>query len=165
MPEQTAVEAIKARLQTLTGEARSGGTKDMAELVGIPLGTVHRYVRGPGVPAHDFLVAVADRYNVSLDWLYGRSESGGLKDAEQAEPAWARRLDARLRFLERQVTAIAEARSPSVSGEIADPQLRQLVTEMESRVQELIAASPTPLVEEDPPAVAGAQGEQPGTRR
>ena len=103
MGQQTATQAIKARLQTLTGEARSGGTKDMAELVGMPLGSVHRYVRGPGIPPHDFLAAVADRYSVTLDWLYGRSESGGLKDAQQAEPAWARRLDARLRHLERKV--------------------------------------------------------------
>ena len=107
MGEQTAVDTIRARLQTLTGPARSGGTRDMAELLGMPLPNVTRYVRGNVSPPHDFLVAVADRYNVSLDWLYGRSQSGGVKDSEQAEPAWARRLDARLRHLERKVGALS----------------------------------------------------------
>lgn len=107
MGEQTTVDTIRARLQTLTGPARSGGTRDMAELLGMPLPNVTRYVRGNVVPPHDFLASVADRYNVSLDWLYGRSRSGGVKDSEQAEPAWARRLDARLRHLERKVGSLS----------------------------------------------------------
>ena len=106
MGEQTAVEAIRARLQTLTGPARSGGTRDMAEVLGMPLPNVTRYVRGRVAPPHDFLAAVADRYNVSLDWLYARTQTGGVQDAQQREPAWARRLDARLRHLQRQVDAI-----------------------------------------------------------
>ena len=105
--KQTATEAIKTRLQTLTGESRSGGMKDMAELVGMPLGTVYRYVRGPGVPPHEFLAAVADRYNVTLDWLFARSETGGLKDAEELEPAWARRLHAKMLHIERRLDEIS----------------------------------------------------------
>lgn len=104
----------------------------MAELIGLPLGTVYRYVRGPGVPQHDFLMAVAERYNVTLDWLYGRSTSGGVKDAEKAEPAWARRLDARLRFLERQVAAL-----------MPEERVLHMVDGVEQRVTEAIRGSVT----------------------
>lgn len=80
----------------------------MADLVGMNLATVDRYVRGDRTPPHDFLMAIAERYNVSLDWLYGREGSGTLDESQQAEPAWARRLDARMRFLERRVKEIAD---------------------------------------------------------
>lgn len=123
MTGQPTTSTIKARLQELTGQARSGGTKDMAALLGIPLGSVHRYVRGPGMPPHEFLAAVADRYNVTLDWLYGRSDRGGLADAKQVEPAWARRLDARLRHLER---LIAQQSAPPADASGAAVELLRL---------------------------------------
>lgn len=132
MAGQTATEAIKARLRTLTGEIRSGGIKDMAELVDMPFPNVYRYVAGKGVPPHDFLAKVADRYNVSLDWLYGRSEQGGLEDAEALEPAWARRLAARLRFVERQIAEL-----------MPRTEVTEMVIAVESRVTETIKATAT----------------------
>ena len=98
--------AIHGRLQELVGPSRGGGTKELADGIGMPLGTVDRYVKGDRNPPHDFLLKVADWYEVSLDWLYGRSESGGAEQAEEKAPAWARRMDARLRFLERKLSAM-----------------------------------------------------------
>lgn len=143
MGTQTATEAIKERLRTLTGAARSGGTKDMAELIGQPLANVTRYVHGAVTPPHDFLAQVADRYKVSLDWLYGRSERGGVADAEQQEPAWARRLDARLRFLERKLTELQASQSPAAVAAVllTTSDGRELIREMERQVTAELAAS------------------------
>lgn len=98
--------AITGRLQELVGPSRGGGTKELSDGIGVPVGTVDRYVKGDRTPPHDFLLKVADWYEVSLDWLYGRSEGGGVEEAEQKSPAWARRLDARMRFLERKVAEL-----------------------------------------------------------
>lgn len=101
MADQGTTEAIKERLRTLTGAARSGGAARLADRVGMPFYNVNRYVHGPGVPPHDFLLAVARAFDVSLDWLYGRDGVPPPPDPDQ--PTWARRLESRLEFLEHQL--------------------------------------------------------------
>lgn len=131
MPSPDRVAAIKERLQELTGGARSGGTKEMARLVAEDFHNVNRWVRGGAAPPHDFLLQVANVYGVSLDWLYGRPESERTYENPE-EPAWARRLDARLRFLERQVAAL-----------MPEERVLHLVDGVEQRVTEAIRGSVT----------------------
>ena len=115
MGDTSTTKAIQARLQELVGPSRGGGTKELADGIGVPLGTVDRYIRGDRTPPHDFLVKVADWYEITLDNLYGRS-SGGVEEADQRAPSWARRLDARVRYVERLVKAWDERLSPTAPG-------------------------------------------------
>lgn len=45
----------------------------VAELCGLEKGAVGRYERGECIPGMEALVALADYYEVSLDYLIGRS--------------------------------------------------------------------------------------------
>lgn len=61
------------RLRKLRGERKP--IKSMAvvsELCGLEKGTVRRYERGERTPTVDALIALADYYGVSLDYLTGR---------------------------------------------------------------------------------------------
>ena len=65
-----------ARLRRLREERRP--VRSMAavsELCGLERGAVGRYERGERSPSMDALIALADYYEVSLDYLTGRSAS------------------------------------------------------------------------------------------
>ena len=49
--------------------------KQLAEITGVPLRTYQRYEIGERQPTADTLVKLADSYNVSLDYLVGRSDN------------------------------------------------------------------------------------------
>ena len=54
----------------------------VSELCGLPRGSVRKYERGEVYPSIDALIALADYYNVSLDYLLGRKnfQNGPQKD-------------------------------------------------------------------------------------
>ena len=65
-----------ARLRRLREERRP--VRSMAavwELCGLERGALGRYERGERSPSMDALIALADYYEVSLDYLTGRSAS------------------------------------------------------------------------------------------
>lgn len=67
---------FSARLRRLREEQRP--IRSMAvvsELCGLERGAVRRYERGERVPTMDALIALADYYGVSLDYLAGRSNN------------------------------------------------------------------------------------------
>lgn len=45
--------------------------KEFAEMLGIRLQTYYVYESGKNVPSFDVLISIAERCNVSLDWLCG----------------------------------------------------------------------------------------------
>ena len=49
--------------------------KQFAEAVKIPNGTINRYETGIRVPDYDTLIMFADFFNVSTDYLLGRTEN------------------------------------------------------------------------------------------
>ncbi len=55
---------------------KSGGClqKDIAKAAGVYLRTYQRYEYGERLPTADVLIALADFYNVSIDYLVGRSD-------------------------------------------------------------------------------------------
>ena len=62
------------RLQQLKQE-QNLRQKDIAEEVGIPLRTYQRYEYGVRQPTADVLVALADYFNVSIDYIVGRTNN------------------------------------------------------------------------------------------
>lgn len=48
----------------------------VSELCGLPPDAVRRYERGEALPSYDALVKLADYFEVSLDYLVGRSDKG-----------------------------------------------------------------------------------------
>ena len=63
------------RLRRLREEKKP--VKSMAvvsELCGLEKGAVRRYERGENTPTMDALIALADYYEVSLDYLVGRTK-------------------------------------------------------------------------------------------
>lgn len=66
---------ISERLRKLREERKP--VKSMAivsELCGLEKGAVRRYERGERTPTMEALIALADYYEVSLDYLTGRSK-------------------------------------------------------------------------------------------
>lgn len=67
------MNGIPERLRKLREEQRP--IKSMAtvsELCGLERGAVRRYERGERIPSMEALIALADYYEVSLDYLTGR---------------------------------------------------------------------------------------------
>ncbi len=48
--------------------------KDIASGIGIPLTTYQRYEKGLREPTESSLIAIADYFNVSIDYLVGRTD-------------------------------------------------------------------------------------------
>ena len=65
------------RLQQLKQE-QNLRQKDIAEEVGIPLRTYQRYEYGERQPTADVLVALADYFNVSIDYIVGRTNNPNI---------------------------------------------------------------------------------------
>ena len=61
-----------ARLRKLREERRQSRVV-VAELCGLSLGAIRYYERGERVPTMDALIAIADYFEVSLDYLTGRT--------------------------------------------------------------------------------------------
>ena len=61
------------RLQSLR-ERRRISRKVLSELCGLSSDTVRRYERGESEPTMHSLVAIAEYFEVSVDYLVGRSE-------------------------------------------------------------------------------------------
>lgn len=64
---------LPERLLALRTE-RGLSQKSMVKEIGFALNTYVRYERGERVPDADALVRIADFYNVTLDYLVGRTE-------------------------------------------------------------------------------------------
>lgn len=54
----------------------------MADIFGIPRGTYAHYELGKRRPDHDMLIKFAEYYNVSTDYLLGRSDLDWLNNIE-----------------------------------------------------------------------------------
>lgn len=61
------------RLERLRKEQRRS-RRVMSELCGLSPDAIRRYERGEAKPTVGSLIAIADYFNVSLDYLCGRSE-------------------------------------------------------------------------------------------
>lgn len=68
MPEDFPVRL--RRLRERQGKSR----KVLSELCGLPSGAIRRYERNEGKPNVDSLVAIADYFGVTVDYLLGRDE-------------------------------------------------------------------------------------------
>lgn len=67
---------FSARLRRLREEQRPiRSMAAVSELCGLERGAVRRYERGERAPTMDALIALADYYGVSLDYLTGRSNN------------------------------------------------------------------------------------------
>ena len=70
------MEKFPERLRRLREERRPvRSMATVSELCGLERGAVGRYERGERSPSMDALIALADYYEVSLDYLTGRSAS------------------------------------------------------------------------------------------
>lgn len=56
-------------------EQKSILQKDIAEQVGVSLRSYQRYEYGDRQPTADILIALADYFDVSIDYLVGRSDN------------------------------------------------------------------------------------------
>lgn len=61
-----------ARLQKLRERERKS-RKVLSELCGLPSDAIRRYERGEAKPTMEALVKIADHFEVSLDYLTGRT--------------------------------------------------------------------------------------------
>lgn len=66
-------ETFRIRLRTLRKE-RHERQPDVAAAIDIVLRQYQRYESGDGLPGFDALVALADHFAVSLDYLTGRTD-------------------------------------------------------------------------------------------
>lgn len=69
--------ALAERLISLQKE-RNVMKKDIADAAGLSLMGYYRYERGQREPSASTLIALADYFNVSLDYLVGRSDNPEL---------------------------------------------------------------------------------------
>lgn len=65
--------AFQERLQHLR-EQRRISRRVLSELCGLHPDAVRRYERGESQPTKDALIAIADFFEVSIDYLVGRSD-------------------------------------------------------------------------------------------
>ena len=64
---------FQARLKSLRKESKHSQT-ETANAIGVTLKQIQRYERGESEPTLSKLIALADYFNVSLDYLVGRSD-------------------------------------------------------------------------------------------
>lgn len=79
---------LKKKLEDLIENKKdmdtSLSTKKQAELIGIPYPTFMKYVNGTALCNIENLALIADYYNVSTDWLLGRTNGKSIDDKERA---------------------------------------------------------------------------------
>ncbi len=77
-------EVLKKQLEVLIEDKKDYDTslsvKKQAELMGIPYPTFMKYVNGETICGIDKLVLIANYYNVSADFLLGRTETKSLNE-------------------------------------------------------------------------------------
>ncbi len=66
------------RLKTLRTINKNMTQKEFAELIGIPQPTLSAYESGRNKPAIDAVISIADKCNVSVDWMCGRDKQDSL---------------------------------------------------------------------------------------
>lgn len=72
--EAEAMNEFPNRLQKLRKEKRPLlSMAATSELIGPPTGAIRKYERGEAKPTAETLAAIADYFNVSMDYLWGRT--------------------------------------------------------------------------------------------
>lgn len=66
------MDQFPIRLRKLREKQRKS-RKVVSELCGLPPGAIRRYERGEARPSMDSLIAIADYFGVSVDYLVGRT--------------------------------------------------------------------------------------------
>ena len=67
------MEIISKRLKMLREEAGLSQSK-IGQLIGVPQSSVYRYEQGQSTPAPKTFRWYADYFDVSLDYIYGRTD-------------------------------------------------------------------------------------------
>lgn len=55
-------------------QSQNMSQKDFADLINVRQNTISQYEKGVAVPSLDVLILIANKFEVSLDWLAGRSD-------------------------------------------------------------------------------------------
>lgn len=55
-------------------DKRNVSTRDLSEFLDVQIRNVQRYLKGEQLPPSDKLISIADYFDVSLDYLVGRSD-------------------------------------------------------------------------------------------
>ena len=66
------------RLKNLRSVVMKKTQKEFSELLGIPQPTLSAYESGKNKPAIDVVISIAEKCNVSMDWLCGRESTSHL---------------------------------------------------------------------------------------
>lgn len=72
--------------------------KELAERAGIKRSNIYHYLRGERLPSVGGMVALADYFNCSVDYILGLSEQNGVGQF-RACPPFSERLDFLLKYL------------------------------------------------------------------
>ncbi len=80
--EENMASLLAVRLRKLMRSRQMNGN-ELADYVGIPRSTVNRYLNENRVPKLNYIVQIAERFNVSIDWLLGYSTT------EMRDDVWA----------------------------------------------------------------------------
>ena len=70
------------RLKTLRTINKNMTQKEFTELIGIPQPTLSAYESGRNKPAIDAVISIANKCNVSVDWMCGRDNHDFLHSLE-----------------------------------------------------------------------------------
>ena len=105
MKAETDVDrTLRARIDKLSG--KKGGRKALAEAVGVSVQSISNIVSGVNRPKLPLLVAIADYYGVTVDWLLGRE--GCKEKTVSGQIAEARGYAMGLRLAADAMTDLAE---------------------------------------------------------
>src|SRR5215471_16251494 len=73
--EQTAKSKDEARgRQDQKGADNPGTIEDTARRIGVSVATYGKWERGKALPSAEYLIKIADSYEVSVDYLLGRTD-------------------------------------------------------------------------------------------
>ncbi|MFR1050954.1 MAG: helix-turn-helix domain-containing protein [Lachnospirales bacterium] len=78
------MDIILSRLKELIGD-KHGANKELADCLGITGNNITNWKAGRSDAYMKYLPQIADYYNVSLDWLSGRSEQKENPPSREAE--------------------------------------------------------------------------------
>lgn len=70
-PTPELAETIKARLAELMADCPHKGQRELAREIGVPAMVFNRAVNGKSTPAAAALIAIAEHFGVTTDWLLG----------------------------------------------------------------------------------------------
>ncbi len=75
------------RLKILRESVLGKTQKELSELLGIPQPTLSSYENGRNIPTIDVAIHIAEKCNISLDWLCGRDHYVQAKGKESSDGA------------------------------------------------------------------------------